>query len=321
VPSASDHYRFAAAVLASLARAPEASAETAWLAAHAGLVFIGTQGPDPFYFYGEVPWRRRTDKKRLDAFTEFLHGSDPTAVFPVLAQTAAAAEGDNREAAFAYLYGLLLHYLLDRAVHPYVFFSTGFDAAGALSGRFAAHHARFETMMAEAARGDARPAVTSPRRMFAAARDDLAEADLLLSLSFPERVEPGRFSESWADMTMVLALLWDPSGLKRRLAEALGGGESRAFAMISPRKPASGDAIDYANAGKAVWQHPVSGIESTASVAELTAAAASEADAALRAVDGARRGEPADWNRLLRGVNHDGIRPGDRLRTYRSVYG
>ena len=312
MPSAPDHYRFALRVFSDAA-AGRLSVPQA-VSAHPGLVIIGSQGPDPFYFYGEVPWRRRSGAGRAAAFAEFLHGSDPLELFPPLAQQAALAAsraGDRPEAAFAYLFGLLLHYTLDRAVHPYVYFRSGFDGNGELGGRFSALHAMFETMMAESAGGGAPVSETAPARMFAADPSDLAVADGLFAAAFPGRVDSGQFSTAWSDMATALEVLWDPTGIKRLLLASLGGRRTRTYSMIRPCKAECGAGADYLNAGKASWRHPVSGVESKASVAELTAAAETDAAAAAGLLDQLIRGEPVDWSGLLRGVNHEGHRPNE----------
>lgn len=310
MPSAPDHYRFALGVLSSLGD------RAAWV--HPQLVLLGTQGPDPFYFYGELPWRRRAGKSRAAAFAEFLHGSDPRTVFPELARRAALDA--DRDDALSYLFGLLLHYLLDRAVHPYVYFRSGFDQGGELSGRFGVRHAMFETMMAESARGDASASETAPSRMFAADPRGLETADRLFSAGFPALVDPGCFKASWSDMASALNALWDPSGVKRRLLEVVGGSRTKTYAMIRPRRIEAGEGIDYLNAGRAAWLHPVSGAESNAGVAELTAAAAADAETAAAAIERLLRGESADWAALLRGINHEGHREGETKRFSRSVY-
>jgi hypothetical protein len=320
VPAAPNHYCFALAALQSLAQSPDPGETCRAALFRPSLVLVGTQGSDPFFFLGKVPWRRRADVDRpAGGFGTFIHAADPSDVFPRIAARAASLDGDERKTAAAYAFGLLLHYLLDRAVHPYVFYRSGFDADGGLSGRHAVDHAMFETMLAERDGRSAPAAATAPTRMFAAAPEDLAAADRFLAESFPGELEPGRFAEAWADMRTVARILWDPAGIKRRLFKLLGGQNSKAYAMIRPRP--SDDGIDYLNEGKAQWRDPVSGAESAASFRELAGTAAAEIPAAAAAMDRALAGQNADWERLFRGVNHDGVRTGELKRFQDPVYG
>lgn len=311
MPSAPDHHRFASAVLDGSA------VRNSFLGRNAGCVLLGTQGPDPFYFYGTVPWRPRAEVSGALGFAEFLHGSAPAAVFPVLA--ARAAEAPDADAAFAYLFGLSLHYLLDRALHPYVFYRSGFDERGGLEGGCGVDHARFETLLAEAGRGAADVRETGPRRMFSGAGRETAAADALLAESFPERARPGLFADAWRDMRTAQSVLWDPCGVKLRLVGALGGGATKAHAMIRPRRLSEAERADLLNEANGPWRDPVSGLESTASVAELTASAAEDAGKAAAFLLRLRGGEkPADgWEALLGGRNHDGHAPGE-LKRYRA---
>jgi hypothetical protein len=309
VPSAPDHYRFALDVLASIPGAP---------VARRGLILIGTQGPDPFFFFGEVPWRRRKGKDRADALGEFLHASDPLPVFESLGRIAAGTPVPEREDACAYLYGLLLHYVLDRTLHPYVFYRSGFDARGGLSGRYGFRHALFETMLAEVGRGGVPASETSPRRMFSADPRELTAADRLWAAGFPDLAAPGCFRDAWADMTTTLRTLWDPLGIKRRAVKAVFGAESKAFALVRPRE--QDDDIDYRNEQRVLWLHPVSGAESDAGTAELLQQAGAEARTALAFVEIIRRGGHPGWESFFDGVNHDGNRPGETRRLQRSVY-
>lgn len=315
MPAAPDHYRFARGRLSTLfASAP--SPLTSAMCAHQRLALMGAQGPDPFFFYGLVPWRhrRKRDRERAADFAAYLHAVDPIDIFPALVSRARLL-GD---AAIAFSYGMLLHYLLDRAVHPYVFCRSGFDEWGELSGRYGVFHARFETAMASRAEDPNDADSLRPEHLFAAVPADLAVAGRVVAEAFPDRIEASDYGRAWNDMRSILRLLWDPSGVKHDLAAACGFADSMAAAMIWPRRVGSAGSLDYRNNARREWRHPVSGESSTASVAEMIEAAAFGAvqvESLLASAESADGGPDciARWHEIFQAINHEGHEPGERM--------
>jgi hypothetical protein len=104
-------------------------------------LLLGTQGPDPFFFYGKLPWLTRTAQSDVHAFAHQLHAqAGNEALQPLLR----AAHTDLER---TYVIGAMLHFVLDCIVHPFVFYRSGFDAAGELSGSYRNFHSHYETMM------------------------------------------------------------------------------------------------------------------------------------------------------------------------------
>lgn len=78
-------------------------------------VFLwGNQGPDPFFY------RKALTGQPLAPLANRLHNEDPGRFFYAAARFAALQEGRFRQVSAAYLAGLLGHYALDCAIHPYV---------------------------------------------------------------------------------------------------------------------------------------------------------------------------------------------------------
>ena len=136
MPGILAHYTFAKRYL------PEE--ELSWEEA----VLAGTQGPDPFMAYGTNPLRPRKDKKDVNPWGELMHHTPIENVYGPMLSEAQKAEGEQREFLFAYLDGLLMHFSLDRIVHPYVFYRTGFDENGKYAGIYIYYHGFFETLIA-----------------------------------------------------------------------------------------------------------------------------------------------------------------------------
>lgn len=85
---------------------------------------VGTQGPDPFFYYGvSLSWRKK--RKLVREFGSFLHHLDPARVFAFMEQYIAQKTGEEREVLQDYFRGYLSHYCLDRTFHPYVYAIAG----------------------------------------------------------------------------------------------------------------------------------------------------------------------------------------------------
>ena len=65
---------------------------------HFGALVLGSQGPDPFFFYGMLPWKKREGSKVVNTFGSGLHKRELQAVlgefdhfFIVISKTTARA--------------------------------------------------------------------------------------------------------------------------------------------------------------------------------------------------------------------------------------
>jgi hypothetical protein len=327
MPAAQDHYRLCLAALGEDAR-------------FAGPETIGAQGPDPFYFYGLLPWKPRRGRTRSRALADWLHLSAPARVFLPLAEEARSMPaGEERDISFRFLRGLVFHYLLDRAAHPYVYSRTGFPGPGEDERPFQADHARFEAALCEAGRdsiarrGGARgqavlPALTlrevEPRSMLRAERRWLRTADELFLRAFPGRYAPGLYPAAFRDMVDALAILWDPAHGKRRFIAVLGARDTIVHAMIQPVPPPERGDLDYLNEGRGEWLDPATGERRLETMAELVARALGDAERVspiLWSIEEGRADPPASSLEAFLGeLDHRGCQAGTGMRYYASAY-
>lgn len=322
MPAAQDHWRFCLSALGKDS-------------AYAGPETLGTQGPDPFYFFGLLPWRGRRERKKAHALADWLHGAGPEEVFVPLARAASELSKDTEaqglpgaENRWPFLAGLLFHFLLDRAVHPWVYWNSGFSAPDAPDPASSARHARFEAaldavgidsiMEACTASEGAALALAPPRLVCAARKEWLSGADELFLKAFPGRYVKGMYPEAWQDMTAALYFLWDPHRWKRFLAEALGAGNSLPRGMIRPVTGKDRGNFDFRNERREPWLDPGTGETRRDSARDLAALAAGEAKELIRVLEGIAEGSleadaPA-YLRLLGTRNHEGCDPAGRMR-------
>lgn len=316
MPAAPNHFDFAQDCLA---RRGAAGLPIFPAALHAE-VLMGTQGSDPFYTFGRLPWLKRPRQVQVEAFADFIHSSDPADVFPPLVACIAKARSDLRPSLAAYLYGALLHYILDRAVHPFVYFRTGFDEAGRLSGIYSRDHLRFEAALAATMRSR-RPVPSNERAAPTAPAATLSAIGELYAAAFPGHVVAKDFPAAWKDFVVVRWLIRDPWGIKGAILDFFNG-STQFRAMMRKDRPSFGDTIDYANDKRTLWLRPSDGTPSVASVQEMYGQALKDADRLGGFLELALRGgiSREDWDSALGGMNHEGCRRGETPRYFRSVY-
>lgn len=89
------------------------------------VVNVGSQGPDPLFFNG---YRLRTrisrpNKKEIQEWGHTIHHSDISEIYPLFFEYANKSE--HKELLYAYIEGLLIHYIVDRNCHGFVFSRCG----------------------------------------------------------------------------------------------------------------------------------------------------------------------------------------------------
>jgi hypothetical protein len=110
---------------------------------------LASQGPDPFFFVGLLPQRKlHLDLAKMRPGSVIHHSDCRQMISLMLEETdkGMLLEGD-RQLFKAFILGQIAHYVLDSTCHPYVYYWTGFDATGHLSGKFNYEHAHFEARL------------------------------------------------------------------------------------------------------------------------------------------------------------------------------
>jgi hypothetical protein len=113
---------------------------------------LGTQGPDPLFYMGIIPFCGLHIPTALKKYGNKIHKLDGKKYFRFLVeQCYRIVESDNgdeeRRSFQAFVFGQFAHYLLDRECHPYVLYKTGFDEDGKITGKYHYSHAHFEAQI------------------------------------------------------------------------------------------------------------------------------------------------------------------------------
>ena len=232
-------------------------------------VLAGTQGPDPFMAYGTNPLRPRKDKKDVNPWGELMHHTPIENVYGPMLSEAQKAEGEQREFLFAYLDGLLMHFSLDRIVHPYVFYRTGFDENGKYAGIYIYYHGFFETLIDESIAKKDGLFIRPDKAMGQLSKKQQAWASKLWKDSATVPLKETAFEESYREYNQVSRLLWSKKGIKRALLKPLLGAKSKPYSLIYPPSLKPFEALDILNESHSAWKDPVSGEERLSSVEDL----------------------------------------------------
>lgn len=136
------HYAFGQAFLTALSET-----ERQRLLQDAPLFAFGCNGPDMFYYYHMLPWKKQTHDADVHQLGDIMHGSEINRFFQ--ACLTYLKEHPDHPASRAYLTGFFCHYFLDRSAHPYIFYRSGVQDGTANTAVYSCWHKRFEVAIDE----------------------------------------------------------------------------------------------------------------------------------------------------------------------------
>ncbi len=218
--------------------------------------FLGTQGPDPFFFYGMVPWRKKNEPKKIQGYGEELHHSDFSLIYARMIAYAHSQEDEKKAMLLDYLKGAWAHYCLDRVCHPYIFYRSGFDENGQLQGHFGYAHKVFEALMDATLKKE--HDLPSPSLAMRIPKKKGIEISKMWNQGSPDVLREDTFYESVRDYRSVESFLQSKTGLKRALWKTLGK-ENDLYAFSYPVFLKKKEGLDVLNKQKRDWRDPVSG--------------------------------------------------------------
>lgn len=266
---------------------------------------LGSQGPDPFFFYGMVPWRKKESPEKIRGYAERLHHEDFSSIYARMVAYAYLQEGEKRITLLSYLKGLWAHYCLDRVCHPYVFYRSGFDENGALTGHFGYAHKVFEALLdATLAKKKKLPSAARAMRI---EKRKAHEISLMWAEGSPDVLKGDVFFESWRDYRTIESFLQSKTGFKRILWKRLGK-ENVLYAFSYPRRLKAKEPLDVLNLKKAIWKNPSTGLSFSFSLPEMFAEASKLYRKGEKAIENHKNIENTSTSllNLEKGVDHDG---------------
>ena len=226
-----------------------------FLQAYEPLYHVGSLGPDPFFFYKSVEFN--SEAKRLGrAFGSTLHLQDPLKTFKPLFDVVQHSF-QEKNAFMAYLMGFVTHYVLDRIMHPFVFYFSGFDEQGGIKAMpYQADHIRLEHSLdlAFLERDGLTIQAYNPTNVFPL---DVHQRLLIANLYAQAfHIPMAYFHDSFSTMQALYHLVYDPGRWKRPLIKLAFQKRSFIYALTHDveLQPSKRDLVT--NANKKTWVHP-----------------------------------------------------------------
>lgn len=275
-----------------------------FLAGEEKALSLGTQGPDPLFYEGLIPWRAWRPGLARARLGNQLHRSDGRE-FMVALLDEVERDPQNKTLA-AFVFGQFCHYLLDRVCHPYVYYMSGFDRNGKLTGPYHYAHSHFESEIdvALALVEGKTPMLEKPWLLLPTDRRTIAAVDPALGRAvgrcFGRKLPATYYLNAVLNMrTMVRTVNVAPEWLLKIFGRSILTG------LHLPRR------VDRSvlNEEHAVWRHPVTDEPHDESFPDLFSQALALAE---QAYDGVVK-YGLNWKTLepyYDGLNYKGTKPG-----------
>lgn len=250
MPSVLTHYGFNKLVL---------DKKIEFLNGNEDIYLLGAQGPDPFFFYGIVPFFKAKNPKEVRKYGTVLHKLVPNEVFSFFFDYANNSE--DKDVLYAYILGAGLHYILDRKVHPYVFYKTGFSDDKKKKAKYFVDHTLFEThldvLLMEGIFKDYKVTGFNAIKCDEDKVEDVSEmyAKLAKDLVKEDKVSDDSFEDAYEHMYKIEKLLYSKRGIKKGIVNFLFK-KTPFNTMMHPKKVKDDDKIDYLNLKKNEWKDP-----------------------------------------------------------------
>lgn len=217
------------------------------------VLFLGAQGPDPFFYYRFWPWY--SNQTTGQEIGNALHTKE---CGPFLNHLIEKAQTQSDEVKI-YVLGFITHHLLDRRTHPYIHYRAGYQGS---------KHQKLETLIdtkwalntrkMEVWKHPVYEEINVGKMLPASILYLLAESirKFYPALSFQVK----DIQIAYQDIVTAQKLFADPSGLKNKILKP--------FISSYSHQPAN-EYIDYLNEEKTPWIHSATGEEHEESFEEL----------------------------------------------------
>ncbi|MGQ7888079.1 zinc dependent phospholipase C family protein [Paenibacillus sp. WC2504] len=206
---------------------------------------LGCQGPDFLFYHHFLPWKK---DKTLNQLGSLMHTKN---CGPFLVNLLRQVQGRGLyNPAVVYVLGFITHHILDRNMHPYVFYKSGFKKWD---------HQRFEiimdTLIVKHKRGIQTWKTPVWKEIYVGEKLPLGVVPALIQATannYPDmttNITEKDWNDAYFDMIKAQRLFHDPKGIKRLLT--LG----KISPLVYKKRVAP---LDYLNEAHTVWNCPTS---------------------------------------------------------------
>jgi hypothetical protein len=283
-------------------------------------ILVGAQGPDPFFFFGQYPFKKRANAKEVDSFGTALHDMDIAPVYSELLKYAHASK--DKDLLFAYIEGLFLHYSLDRECHPYIFSKAGYASEPPEKKKhYSASHCRLESYIDILLGKEYGTFTYRTDKLLDLKEEELAKISAMwavvnsLTLKNPY-VDEETFRLALHDYRQVMHFVNTPHRFKRGLIALLVGKDSQPYCMNFPSHFTESEAkLDFFNEAHAPWPAPATGEMRTDSFFDDWSKAEQDYQKVLPLLEKAKDGKDIlkELTGFVGDIDHDGIHPSEKI--------
>lgn len=269
MPSFSTHYIFAYEMLPHLKNIAD-------FEVNEEAVLFGTQGPDIFFFHRILPFM---PGKSLRKYGSMIHRSKPAILFEDMREY--CKKSDKPNIAISYVYGFILHYVLDRNCHPYVYYlQNRITEKHKFTNPHTAHNIiefSMDSYLLNKRMNIEKPEKFNTSETVSSNMEVINEIAKLLNYSISKTINRNitvsQGITALNDLKTVQKICYDPKGIKRILItpfEIIAAPFSRNFKFTAMMRPKDLEkAKKYANIENNIWQSPYSNTVSNKSFQEL----------------------------------------------------
>ncbi len=273
-------------------------------------VNLGSQGPDTFMAYGTIPWRKREGKRKVQDWGHAMHSLPVEKVY--LPMMDYADKQPERDLLYAYIEGILMHFCVDRLMHAYIFYRSGVDENGKLTGYYNWSHGFFEAIL-DKTFAPRQGTYTKLSNCIRTPKEWVEPISRMWAACSPTPLKEGDFLQSYEDFVSAEDMLYTPSGLKRPLFRALGK-YSTPWAQAHPRSVKPFERMDVMNDSHMEWHNPVTDEPSTDSIMDMFEQALKDFAEVHRLVQARKAGEDIlePFKAWTRNLDHEGVPVGTK---------
>ncbi len=222
------------------------------------IFLLGGQGADVFFFYGyNLKKRKNTDGIRQFGYD--IHSINPDKLFMEMLKYAFSKEGEEREILINFTRGFMYHYALDKNMHPYIFYRTGFPYT---NKKYNLRHGHMEGIIDTLVMNEYGYRISNHKaikakksqikicsKMFAVIAKTIFNYDY---------IDEDAYYRAYKDFRFVRLILDSKFGVKKAIFNKFLK-ETKINSIAQPSKVKNDDIYDYLNKKKNEWVIPDSG--------------------------------------------------------------
>lgn len=243
---------------------------------HIKLYYLGAQGPDIFYYNNILNIK---EKKLLNNLGDMLHTKDTENFFEesFVYLKKRIKNKDEYQNLLVYLLGFLCHFSLDCAVHPYIYYLTGFyDENDKKTKIYKSYHKKLEividVLMMKLKKNEKASSLPT-YRLIDNGKSLPIEIEIFLQYVikkvYGRHIDKKTLGNNYIYLKNYRRLLYDPKNIKKYIVLfniKLFKWTKYYYYNFYPNRV---DKIDFLNLNNNIWQHPVTGDRYTSSIITL----------------------------------------------------